>query len=512
MKPYPSFVMQKQLLLIVAVGLFADYFLLSVVIPILPDVFGSEGYKETDIGYVFSAKPAVQIVSNIFMGPVVNRAGANVVLTFTTFILALSTGLFVYGLQQASNPDVNIVSSHEDSVAYGYKICIVARGIQGMASSGIMAGGMALIAESHDESIHGKAMSMAVSGIAAGVVLGPPLGGVISYAVDVYTPFYIVMGIVVIDLIGQLWYLRRSQKTKVGDFGWPAERYERLSGKRRLSMNNSEGGTAPNPIFSSHDLMAHDENNVIDFQSNIRRNTMDSVDSDDEAPKLCDLTAVLSLLGNPRICIVALGNLLGNFCVGMMEVLLPLFLIKQFKYNKLHQGLTFAAMSLSYLLATPLSGALSDKVKKWKIFGVGPLIAGIGLVLFYWSESLAVTIVGLIVTGVGVAFIDTPSIALLGAIAAEHRIPNGSIFALQDMCVCLGFMLGPLLATQLQKHLNFNMTCVIAGCILLLYTPCTCFLSSIKGDDREGSSNRNTKDGATENYALQEDDTDGDFL
>ena len=125
MSGHPSFVLQKRLIAIVAVGLFADYFLLSVVIPILPHALHAVGYGEREIGFLFSAKPAAQIVCNLIIGPIVDRRGPRVVLLATTLVLAASTGLFAFGLAQThANP----------SAAYG--ICMVARAIQGMASSG----------------------------------------------------------------------------------------------------------------------------------------------------------------------------------------------------------------------------------------------------------------------------------------------------------------------------------------------------------------------------------------
>ena len=69
---------------------------------------------------------------------------------------------------------------------------IVARSIQGISSSGIMASGMALVANYHQERVHGTAMGMAVTGIAARVVLGPPVGGIMASLLGNCSPFYII--------------------------------------------------------------------------------------------------------------------------------------------------------------------------------------------------------------------------------------------------------------------------------------------------------------------------------
>jgi MFS family permease len=448
MSGHPSFVLQKRLIAIVAIGLFADYFLLSVVIPILPHALHAVGYGEREIGFLFSAKPGAQILCNLIIGPIVDRRGPRVVLLATTLVLAASTGLFAFGLAQ---------THASPSAAYG--ICMVARAIQGMASSGIMSGGMALIAENHDESIHGSAMGMAVSGIAAGVVLGPPIGGLLAYYSNNLVPFFIVIVVVCMDALGQVVY-------NMGQNG-------RWFAARNMSMNGGNEGmrVVTSELLRPMSPDSHDESGSVD------------------SPKsCCSSISVFSLLSNRRIAVVAMGNLCSNFCVGMMEVILPLFLIKWYQYSQLAIGLVFFAMSMSYLVATPLSGALSDHVNKSKIFGCGLLLAGVGLISFFWSAHAVIiwTICSLILTGVGIAFVDTPSMALLSSIAAEDGIEDlGSVFALQDLSVCIGFMLGPFVGTHLQASAGFQNTCLAAGILLLAYAPSTYFFKSV--EVRQGS-------------------------
>lgn len=105
----------------------------------------------------------------------------------------------------------------------------------------------------------------------------------------------------------------------------------------------------------------------------------------------------------------------------------------------------------------------------------GPISCGVGLSLFFWSDHLYVMVIALILTGTGVAFVDSPSMPLMSSIAVWKRFPQiGCIYALQDVCVCSGFALGPLLATVLEHALQphgFNKTGLVVGGILLAYTP-----------------------------------------
>lgn len=54
---------------------------------------------------------------------------------------------------------------------------LLARGAQGAASAAVLCGGLSLIAETHPQSIRGKAMGYAQSGLAAGMLMGPLIGG-----------------------------------------------------------------------------------------------------------------------------------------------------------------------------------------------------------------------------------------------------------------------------------------------------------------------------------------------
>ena len=143
--------LKKGVIFIVATALFADYFLLSVVIPILPHVFVNGGFSKTSLGLLFASKPLAQIFGNLFMGSCVDTRGPKPMLLFNSLVLLGSTGMFVYGLKYFTN-----------DLSSAFKVLIVARSIQGISSSGIMASGMALVANYHQERVHGTAMGMAL--------------------------------------------------------------------------------------------------------------------------------------------------------------------------------------------------------------------------------------------------------------------------------------------------------------------------------------------------------------
>merc|ERR1712232_433966 len=71
---------------------------------------------------------------------------------------------------------------------------MVSRSVQGIASALIMTTGMALVARvhAHDDKARGMAMSFTINGVAAGVSVGPPIGGMLFDIGGMRLPFLVV--------------------------------------------------------------------------------------------------------------------------------------------------------------------------------------------------------------------------------------------------------------------------------------------------------------------------------
>lgn len=433
-------ILHNGLIFTVAIALFADFFLLSVVIPIIPDFFKDE-YDSRYIGILFASKPITQFLGNFFSGYLINSQGPRVMLFLSTLVLTVSTAAFGYPFLYLT-----------DHLHEAYIFLMVARSIQGLASSCIMSAGMAIIAQTHVESIHGTAMGMAMAGVAAGALLGPISGSVLSTYFNNATPFFVVSGILVIDMLAQAYTLCECCNSSFAQYA--QEKADTL-GK--------------------------------DVQ---------------ETP-----ISMCGLLLDSRVLVLELGNFMGVFTIGMMEVLIPLFLSTQYGYSPLKQGLIFSIMSLSYLIATPISGILSDKLPKWTIFGGGAVLVSFALVMFYGSDHLWLCIMALILAGGGVAAVDTVALSILSAVASQKGYAFGSIYALHDCSTSVGFAAGPLIATAVVELFGgmpkgFGTTAVVCAVVMFLYSFTTLHLSDISAsdenqrllDDREVSKELTTTD------------------
>ena len=164
--------------------LFADYVLLTIVVPILPSLLPLESV--TRRGILFGSKAAVQLIANPFAGLLVDRYGPRQPLLVGTLVLALSTA--AWALAGAD-----------------YSALLAARAVQGLGSTVVASAGMSLIARTHaaDEA-RGEAIGVAQLGVGLGVVLGPTLGGALYAACGPRAPFLGAAVLVALALVAQL--------------------------------------------------------------------------------------------------------------------------------------------------------------------------------------------------------------------------------------------------------------------------------------------------------------------
>jgi len=202
--------LQWDILSIVALGLFCDSYLLTVVVPIMPNILKGQNFSSFFIGLFFASKPITQILSDSFMGLITNKFGMTVVFPCGLFVLALSC--LVFSL---------VLDMHLDGWSlFGY--LLIARCVQGVASSAINVAGLSIVSTCHDREIRGSAMGTVQAGEAAGVLSGPVLGGLFAGCVSETSPFYIIAGVILFDMFATRFYSwRRSTSIEFHELGTP---------------------------------------------------------------------------------------------------------------------------------------------------------------------------------------------------------------------------------------------------------------------------------------------------
>jgi MFS family permease len=417
----------RKVVILVGIALFCDYLLLSLCIPILPELLG-DAYSPLKIGVVFASKPFFQFFANPVMGNIVDNIGPHKPLFTGTLVLSLSTFCFAYG-----------VSLQEQLVA-AYAIVIIARSIQGVASACIMSAGMTLIAQRHSDTNRGAAMGLAMTGVALGTLLGPPLGGILGFYGNLWMPFVLVAGILILVFVFQV----------CGDLSPPErdEATERLlnpssesfagldsdDGRSSVAMRLTDeecGGSAA----AERRLAAASTMNTCTAGSS--RSERESRAKEEEL--LLPPASIGALLQDPHILFIGMVAVIGNSAIGMIEPLVPQYLDKEFGESLLFQGLIFGCASLAYLLFTPMAGYMSDVCPKWTCLATGLLVMGLGLGAFLLAGTVWMVCVCLALVGGGMAFIDTPILPLLADVVevrgcnTHHLRPHITMPALYNM-------------------------------------------------------------------------------
>ncbi|XP_067003907.2 synaptic vesicular amine transporter isoform X2 [Anabrus simplex] len=141
------------------------------------------------VGVMFASKAFVQLLANPFVGPMTHKIGYSIPM-FTGFIIMfLSTLIFAFGRS--------------------YSVLFLARALQGIGSSCSSVSGMGMLAERYpDDKERGNAMGIALGGLALGVLIGPPFGGVMYEFVGKSAPFLILSALALGDGLLQLLVLQ----------------------------------------------------------------------------------------------------------------------------------------------------------------------------------------------------------------------------------------------------------------------------------------------------------------
>eukprot|EP00096_Caligus_rogercresseyi_P010610 TRINITY_DN3938_c0_g1_i2.p1 TRINITY_DN3938_c0_g1~~TRINITY_DN3938_c0_g1_i2.p1 ORF type:complete len:532 (-),score=150.33 TRINITY_DN3938_c0_g1_i2:1241-2836(-) len=145
--------------------------------------------ENVEVGVMFASKAMVQLIANPFVGPLTNRIGYSIPM-FTGFVIMFfSTIVFAF--------------------SRSYTILFFARALQGIGSSCSSVSGMGMLAERFpDDKERGNAMGIALGGLALGVLIGPPFGGLMYQFVGKTAPFLVLAILALFDGCLQLLVLQ----------------------------------------------------------------------------------------------------------------------------------------------------------------------------------------------------------------------------------------------------------------------------------------------------------------
>jgi len=145
--------------------------------------------ENVEVGILLASKPFIQLLANPFVGPLTNRIGYSIPMFAGFVIMFISTIIFAFGRN--------------------YTVLFVARALQGIGSSCSSVSGMGMLAASYpNDEERGNAMGIALGGLALGVLIGPPFGGIMYQFVGKTAPFLILACLALGDGLLQLLVLQ----------------------------------------------------------------------------------------------------------------------------------------------------------------------------------------------------------------------------------------------------------------------------------------------------------------
>ncbi|XP_070270172.1 chromaffin granule amine transporter isoform X1 [Myotis yumanensis] len=164
----------------------------------------SEFLEEENIrvGLLFASKAVMQLLVNPFVGPLTNRIGYHIPMFAGFVIMFLSTVMFAF--------------------AGTYTLLFVARTLQGIGSSFSSVAGLGMLASVYtDDYERGRAMGIALGGLALGVLVGAPFGSVMYEFVGKSAPFLILAFLALLDGALQFCILQPSKLSPESAKGTP---------------------------------------------------------------------------------------------------------------------------------------------------------------------------------------------------------------------------------------------------------------------------------------------------
>uniref|UniRef100_A0A8C7XNG2 Solute carrier family 18 member A1 n=1 Tax=Oryzias sinensis TaxID=183150 RepID=A0A8C7XNG2_9TELE len=183
-------------------------------------------------------------------------------------------------------------------------------------------------------------------------------------------------------------------------------------------------------------------------------------------------TPLLTLLKDPYILISAGSLCFANMGVAILEPTLPIWMMQTMCSPKWQLGVAFLPASISYLIGTNLFGVLANKMGRWLCSMLGMVIVGISLLCVPFATS----IYGLIGPNGGLGFaigmVDSSMMAIMGYLVdIRHASVYGTVYAIADVALCMGFAIGPSTGGALVQAVGFPCLMVFIGVINILYAP-----------------------------------------
>ena len=306
-----------------------------------------------------------------------------------------------------------------------YAALVVGRSIEGIGCSFVTTAGMAMVADRYpDQQERGVIMGKVLGGVAIGVLVGYPFGGAFSAVPGGIQegwkyPFLVISAVGFLDLGLQLLILGSS-----------------------VSMQLKE----KNP------------------------------------------SSMLRLIRDPYVILGLVLLFVSQLPISMMEPVLPAWMESDFtkpQPKAWQTGLVLLASTLGYAVMTPFIGCVAPS-HRWIATLLGMLVLTAGTVILPLTKlldghNLYFVILPMALIGIGMGMMESALYPTMGMLVdLRHSSVYGSIYALTDMAVNIGFIIGPITSSLINQLFGFSETMWLFSGLCLMVAPFVWFMKSPK--------------------------------
>jgi multidrug resistance protein len=174
-------------LLVTALAFHVDTLLYYLLVPLLPRYARDLDLNPMKVGILFGSYAVALLLATFPVAVLTDRYGRRAPMLWGLAGLAATTLVFAVSKQ--------------------YWLLVLARSLQGIAGAATWLPGMALLADHFPSEGRGRAMGTAFAAANLGVLLGPPLSGLLDQHLGPSAPFLLGAGLVALDAAGRVFLL-----------------------------------------------------------------------------------------------------------------------------------------------------------------------------------------------------------------------------------------------------------------------------------------------------------------
>ena len=305
---------------------------------------------------------------------------------------------------------------------------LLARGIQGIGSSAMMATSQALIAQIFHGASRGKAFGAIGAVVACGSLAGPAIGGALIQAFGWKSIFWLSVPIAIAGVWRGIYLIPRfnaHKRVKMDYYG--ATLYVLMSFSFLAALNTASDKGWGNPLILSGFTLS-----LVFLLLFLRR------EKTAKTPFL-----ELEIFKNPVISIGCLVALLGYLALFVNTVLLPFYLTDILGLDPIKIGLLILPFPITLAITSAVAGTLNAKWPARILTTAGFILIIIGTILFAFigtSPSISYIVLAQLIMGAGSGTFQVPNNNTVVSAAPKGKL--GVVASMNALARNVGMIFG----------------------------------------------------------------------